>query len=179
MVAIRASPLAPSPQIRASPLASSPQTLFGGAGAKNPAQPRPLNRFFIRCGMFFRPAHPVETQRTEGRAGRWLRPKTPWAIPIGGTVPFSLKIRHRISHTHQIATAPPRRTIPRRCTFLPPHRRSSTPYRLARQLFEVVRRLSGLSRGATHLDLAQEMFGVLPRPWTSSWTPTTRPCSLL
>jgi hypothetical protein len=49
----------------------------------------------------------------------------------------------------------------------------------ARQLFEVVHRIASLSRGASNLDLAQEVFGVLPRPWTSSWTPTTRPCSPL
>jgi hypothetical protein len=65
----------------------------------------------------------------------------PWAIPIDKTLPFSPKIHHRISHTHQIAIAPPRPTIPRRCTFLPPNHRSSTPYRPARQLFEVVRRM--------------------------------------
>jgi hypothetical protein len=39
--------------------------------------------------------------------------------------------------------------------------------------------LSGLFRGATHLDLAQEVFGVLPRPWTSSWTLTMRLCLLI
>jgi hypothetical protein len=75
-----------------------------------------------------------------------------------------------------IASRTPTRLPPRRLAapfpddapFFHQNRRSSTSYCPARQLFEVVRRIAGLSRGATHLDLAQEVFSVLPRPWTSS-----------
>jgi hypothetical protein len=124
--------------VRASPLAppKAPQTPFGGAGAKNPAQLRPQTDFSSGAGCFFvwrTRSKPSARGRGGGRGvgerGRRLRPKTSWAIPIGETLPFFLKIHHRISHSHQVAAASPRRTIPRWCTFLPPNRGSCTPYR--------------------------------------------------
>jgi hypothetical protein len=72
-------------------------------------------------------------------------------------------LTHLLPDRHR-ATVPPRRTIPQRNMILPPNRSTSTPYRPTHQLFEVFRRLAGLFRGATHLDLSQEVFGVLPRP---------------
>jgi hypothetical protein len=67
--------------------------------------------------VFFRLPLPVETQRTGGKRGRWLRPKTSLAILVDETSIF-LQIGHPISPTsQQIATAPPRRSFPRRNTF--------------------------------------------------------------
>jgi hypothetical protein len=123
--------------------------------------------FFVRCTRS-KPSAPGDEQ------GHRLRPKTPWAIPVSETLPFSPK--------SAIASRTPTR-LPPRCLVAPfPDGAPSfhqTPYRPVRQLFKVVRRIAGLSRSTSNLDLAQEVFSVLPRPWTSSWTPTTRPCSPL
>jgi hypothetical protein len=84
-----------------------------------------------------------------------------WDIPVSETLPFSPKIRHRISHTHQIAAAPPRRLAAPFPNGSPTfHQIAGVARRIApaRQHFEVVRR-AGLSRSASNLDLAQEVFG--------------------
>jgi hypothetical protein len=172
---LRASPLAP-------PL-KAPQTPLGGTGGKNPAQPRPQTDFSSGVGCFF--VQRTRRNPARGEGGRAGAPATP---------------KNAMGHPCRRDTTILPQNPPSHLTHPPDRRRSTSPLAAPlpdgapslqqitavarritpdRQHFEVVRRIVGLSRSAGNLDLAQEVFGVLPRPWTSSWTPTTTPCSPL